>query len=144
MIRASTEEVGLSDPSAFILTTQCYAMCKELGSPLCNTVLAQCVAYLALTSKSNELFLSYNQIVKLIHDSGYLPVPLDTESEHSFLPVDLQSLSFFDVHRAISDLRQPSFERMLYTKTEEKKEKDPNLEELPLEKRIKLCIKETK
>lgn len=144
MIRASTEEIGLSDPYALILTTQCYAMCKELGSPLCFPVLSQCVAYLALTSKSNELFLSYNQITQLIHESGYLPVPLDKESSHSLLPVDLQSMTFFDVHRAITDLRHPSFERMLYSKTEEKKTKDPNLEELPLEKRIKLYINETK
>lgn len=101
------------------------------------------MSYLALTSKSNELYLASSQITKLIHESGYLPVPLDKESSHSLLPVDLQSMTFFDVRRAITDLRQPSFERVLHSKTEVEKEDDANLEELPLEKRVKLYIKET-
>lgn len=143
MIRASTEDIGLADPNALILTTRCYEVCKELGSPLCNTALTQCVSYLALTSKSNELYLASGQIAKVIHESGYLPVPLKEESFNSLLPVDLQSMTFFDVRRAITDLRQASFERVLHTKTEEKKEDDANLQELPLEKRVKLYIKET-
>ena len=40
LIRASTEDIGLADPYALLLTTQCHAICKELGSPLCNTALS--------------------------------------------------------------------------------------------------------
>ena len=108
LIRASTEDIGLADPYTLLLTTQCHAICKEVGSPLCNTALSQCVAYLAMAPKSNELYIAFNKIASLIHESGSLAVPSEEQQHYSLLPVDLQNELLIDVHRAISDLREPS------------------------------------
>ena len=141
LIRASTEDIGLADPYALLLTTQCHAICKEVGSPLCNTALSQCVAYLAMAPKSNELYIAFNKIASLIHESGSLAVPSEEQQHYTLLPVDLQNELLIDVHRAISDLREPSLKRYLEGKKDtEEKERDANLSELPLEKRSKLYL----
>lgn len=75
LIRCATEDVGLADPQALSLAVRCYQECEWLGRPLCFTVLAQCVSYLALTAKSNELYLAYGKAVDVVHDTGMLPVP---------------------------------------------------------------------
>ena len=141
LIRASTEDIGLADPYALLLTTHCHAICKEVGSPLCNTALSQCVAYLAMAPKSNELYIAFNKIASLIHESGSLAVPSEEQKHYSLLPVDLQNELLIDVHRAISDLREPSLKRYLEGKKDtEEKERDANLSELPLEKRSRLYL----
>ena len=62
----------------------------------------------------------------------------------SHLPEQLLGTTFYDIRRGISDLREPSLR--LYTDPEakdgEEKEKDANAEELPLEKRVKLELKD--
>lgn len=128
-----------------ILATRCFNACKELGAPLCHTALAQCATYLALTRKSNELYLAYNSVAKVIQEGGCLPVPVleaELEGNQSLLPTDLKDHVFLDVERAIGDLREISIKRMLDGKEEGGKEKDANLIELPLEKRIKLYLNE--
>ena len=75
LIRFATEDVGLADPQALSLAVRCYQECEWLGRPLCFTILAQCVSYLALTAKSNELYLAYGKAVDVVHDTGMLPIP---------------------------------------------------------------------
>lgn len=79
LIRFSTEDVGLADPQALLLTVRCYQECEWLGRPLCFTVLAQCVSYLALTAKSNEVYLAYGKAVDAVTDTGLLPIPLHSQ-----------------------------------------------------------------
>ncbi|CBK21370.2 uncharacterized protein [Blastocystis hominis] len=75
LIRFATEDVGLADLQALSLAVRCYQECEWLGRPLCFTILAQCVSYLALTAKSNELYLAYGKAVDVVHDTGMLPIP---------------------------------------------------------------------
>ena len=142
-MRFATEDVGLADPYALVLTTRCYQACKELGSPLCNPLLVQCVSYLSLTAKSNELYLAFGNITNLIHESGNLPVPMNEQQQQpiSYLPEDLRGKKLVDVQRAISDLRNISIKRMMEEEplmNSRKEEMDANLVDLPLEKRVKL------
>ena len=148
LIRCATEDVGLSDPLALQIAVQCYSTCKVLGSPLCNAALSQCVSYLAMTSKSNEIYIGYGRAVDEVHESGLLSVPrlqqtkTEYESGHSYLPDLLAGREFIQVERALTDLRTPSFVKYLdpsFVDTEEM-EADGNKEVLPLEKRAKLTL----
>lgn len=150
LIRCSTEDVGLSDPQALLLATRCYHTCKELGAPLCFSALAQCVVYLTLTSKSNELYLAYGKVADVIHESGPVPVPEvlrktledDYTTGRNFLPEGVKDVQFIDVVRATTDLRTPSLNHYMHPGSEDvgKMEVDANLVELPLEKRMKLDV----
>lgn len=148
LIRCATEDIGLSDPQALLLATRCYHTCQELGSPLCFSALAQCVSYLALTSKSNELYLAYGKVSDVIHESGAVPIPdsvketpeYDYSTGKSFLPDGLKDTVFVDVPRAITDLRTQSLNRYMHPGSEVVGvvEVDANLVELPIEKRMKI------
>ena len=148
LIRCSTEDVGLADPQALLITTNCYKTCQDLGAPLCFPTLTQCVIYLALTRKSNELYAAYARLRDLIHDGGPVEVPLsvkrtpeyDYTPGQSFLPPGLENEVFVDLSRALTDLRERSLNRyMAAVKPEEESLiPDANLHQLPLEKRAKL------
>lgn len=149
LIRCATEDIGLADPQALLFATRCFDACIQVGYPQCAPILYQTVSYLSLTSKSNELYLAYGKVRNEIHVSGCLPVPLFPsedlyQTSVSHLPEQLLGTTFYDIRRGISDLREPSLR--LYTDPEakdgEEKEKDANAEELPLEKRVKLELKD--
>ena len=81
LIRCATEDIGLADPQALLIAMRCYQDCESLGRPLCFTVLAQCVSYLALTAKSNELYLAYGKAVDVVRATGMLPIPQNNQNE---------------------------------------------------------------
>ena len=148
LIRCSTEDIGLADPQALLITTNCYKTCQDLGSPLCFPTLTQCVIYLALARKSNELYAAYARLRDLIHDGGPVDVPLSVKrtSEYdytpgrSFLPPGLENEVFVDLSRALADLRERSLDRYMASAKPEEESliPDANLHPLPLEKRVKL------
>ena len=148
LIRCSTEDVGLADPQALLITTNCYKTCQDLGSPLCFPTLAQCVTYLALTRKSNELYIAYTKLRDLIHDGGPVDVPLsvkrtpeyDYTPGRSFLPLGLEKEVFVDLSRAFTDRREQSLNRFMASAKpdEESLIPDANVHRLPLSKRAKL------
>lgn len=150
LVRCSTEDIGLADPQALIITTNCFQICKELGAPLCFYTLAQTVTYLALTSKSNELYLAYGKVADIIHESGAVPFPpviletneYDYSTGKNYLPEGLKNETLIHVNRATSDLRTQSINRFIHPNSEVvgRIEEDANLSELPLEKRMKIAV----
>lgn len=128
----ASEEVGLADPQALVIATACYQACREIGLPECNLALAECTAYLALTSKSNEVTLAYHRVKKLIHEGENPPVPLHIRNapiesmealgygigyqygynkNQTYLPKQYLDRKFMDVGRAVTDVRSISFDR---------------------------------
>lgn len=128
----ASEEVGLADPQALVLATACYQACHEIGLPECNLALAECTAYLALASKSNEVALAYNRVQHLIQEGENPPVPLHIRNapiesmealgygigyqygynkNQTYLPKQYLDKKFMDVNRAVMDVREISFEQ---------------------------------
>ena len=150
LVRCSTEDIGLADPQALIIATNCFQICKELGAPLCFKTLAQTVVYLALTSKSNELYLAYGKVADIIHEGGAMPIPsvilqtgeYDYSTGKNYLPEGIQSETLIHVNRATTDLRTQSINRYINPNSEVVGpiEADANLSELPLEKRMKITV----
>jgi len=76
LIRFASEDIGLANNSALMLTTATYDACHKIGMPECGVNLAHCVIYLAKSPKSIVAYSSYNKVKAEIENSGNLPVPL--------------------------------------------------------------------
>lgn len=61
LIRFSSEDVGIADPSALSLCVAAYNAAHYIGMPECSVNLAEAVVYLALAPKSNSLYAAYEK-----------------------------------------------------------------------------------
>ncbi|EPQ07629.1 ATPase WRNIP1 [Myotis brandtii] len=62
LMRFASEDIGLADPSTLAQALATYKDCHFRGMPECEVLLAQCVVYFARTSKSIEVYSTYNNI----------------------------------------------------------------------------------
>ncbi|GFP90888.1 ATPase wrnip1 [Phtheirospermum japonicum] len=69
LVRFASEDVGLADPQALTQAVACYQACHFIGMPECNTILAQCVAYLALAPKSIAVYRAIGCAQKVVRES---------------------------------------------------------------------------
>lgn len=76
LIRCASEDIGLADPQALVLTVATFEACDRLGMPECNLALAEAVAYLAKAPKDNSLYLAYGKASEDVKKHGNLPVPM--------------------------------------------------------------------
>ncbi|MDD5341448.1 MAG: replication-associated recombination protein A [Patescibacteria group bacterium] len=76
LVRFASEDIGLADPNALIQAVSAYTACHYLGYPECDVILAQAVAYLAKSPKSNKLYEAINKVKRDIKDLPNEPVPL--------------------------------------------------------------------
>ena len=121
MVRFASEDVGLADPRALMLTVAAQQAFHFLGRPEGDLALAEAAVYLATAPKSNALYEAYGKAKQEAEDKGNLPVPLplrnaptglmrqlgygrgylyphDYSEAHvpmSYLPEDLQDLRFY-------------------------------------------------
>jgi putative ATPase len=76
LIRFASEDVGLADPQALIVTVAAQQATHFIGMPEANTALAQAVVYLATAPKSNALYEGYSNAANAVHQKPNEPVPL--------------------------------------------------------------------
>ncbi|XP_022847825.1 ATPase WRNIP1 [Olea europaea var. sylvestris] len=69
LVRFASEDVGLADPQALTQAVACYQACHFIGMPECNVILAQCVAYLALSPKSVSVYRALEFAQKVVKES---------------------------------------------------------------------------
>jgi putative ATPase len=122
MVRFATEDVGLADPRALMVTVAAQQAFHFLGRPEGDLALAEAAVYLATAPKSNALYEAYSKAKQEVEDKGNLPVPLplrnaptglmrqlaygrgyryphDHSEAHvpmSYLPADLQDMRFYE------------------------------------------------
>jgi putative ATPase len=122
MVRFASEDVGLADPQALMLTVAAQQAFHFLGRPEGDLALAEAAVYLATAPKSNALYKAYGKARQEAEDKGNLPVPLslrnaptglmrqlgygrghryphDYSEAHvpmSYLPEELQDLRFYE------------------------------------------------
>ncbi len=122
MVRFASEDVGLADPQALMLTVAAQQAFHFLGRPEGDLALAEAAVYLATAPKSNALYKAYGKARQEVEDKGNLPVPLplrnaptglmrqlgygrghryphDYSEAHvpmSYLPEELQDLRFYE------------------------------------------------
>ncbi|MBN1434400.1 replication-associated recombination protein A, partial [Candidatus Fermentibacterales bacterium] len=76
LIRFATEDVGLADPSALTVAMRAADSYGFLGSPEGDLALAEAVVYLAMSPRSNSLYVAWKRALEACARSGSLPVPL--------------------------------------------------------------------
>jgi putative ATPase len=76
MVRFASEDVGLADPQALVITLAAQQAVHFIGLPEGNLALAEAAVYLATAPKSNALYLAYGKVEEDIRKSGSEPVPL--------------------------------------------------------------------
>lgn len=122
MVRFASEDVGLADPRALMVTVAAQQAFHFLGRPEGDLVLAEAAVYLATAPKSNSLYRAYGKAKQAAEDTGNLPVPLSLRNAPtelmrqlgygrghryphdyseayvpmSYLPEDMQDLRFYE------------------------------------------------
>jgi putative ATPase len=122
MVRFASEDVGLADPRALMVTVAAQQAFHFLGRPEGDLALAEAAVYLATAPKSHSLYKAYGKAKQEAKDKGNLPVPLPLRNAPTglmrqldygrgyryphnyseahvpmrYLPEDLQDLRFYE------------------------------------------------
>jgi len=76
LIISAAEDVGLANPNALLLATQCFEAINMVGWPESRIILSEVAIYLATSPKSNSAYMAINQAQALVTQTGNLPIPL--------------------------------------------------------------------
>ncbi len=75
LIREASEDIGMADPNALSVTVAAMQAVHFLGMPEGNLALAEAAVYLALSPKSNALYVGYGEVVRDAQKTMAEPVP---------------------------------------------------------------------
>lgn len=75
LVRFATEDIGLADPNALRITISAKEACEFLGMPECALALLEAGVYLAMSPKSNSIYMAYKKAREDVRKYGHLPVP---------------------------------------------------------------------
>ncbi|MDR2928514.1 MAG: replication-associated recombination protein A [Cytophagaceae bacterium] len=76
MLISAAEDVGLANPNALLLATDCFEAIKIIGWPESRIILSETAIYLATSPKSNSAYLAIDSAIATVRETGNLPVPL--------------------------------------------------------------------
>jgi putative ATPase len=132
----ASEDIGLANPNALLLATNCFQAVEMIGWPESRIILAQCTIYLASSPKGNAAYMAINKAQAIVRETGNLPVPLHLRNaptklmkdlgygaeyhyshdfpgnfvQQEFMPTDLINSSFF---QAGSSLKEKEVEQFI-------------------------------
>lgn len=89
LVRIASEDIGLSDPRALEMTLHACQAYERLGSPEGELALAQAVAFLAISSKSDALYVAYQQAMDFVKTQNSAEVPMHLRDNSSYLAKQL-------------------------------------------------------
>jgi putative ATPase len=89
MVILASEDIGNANPTALVIANACFDACNKIGYPECRIILAQTVAYLATSAKSNASYMAIEEAMSLVDRTGDLPVPLHIRNAPTKLMKDL-------------------------------------------------------
>jgi putative ATPase len=76
LVRFASEDIGLADPQALVVTMAAQQAVHFIGLPEGNLALAEATVYLALAPKSNALYKGYGAAREDVEQTRNDPVPL--------------------------------------------------------------------
>lgn len=89
MIILSSEDIGLANPNAFLMASQCFEAVHKIGMPEARIPLAETAIYLATSPKSNSTIAAIDTAMALVKEKGDLPVPLHLRNAPTSLMKEL-------------------------------------------------------
>jgi putative ATPase len=76
MLILSSEDIGIANPTAFIMANSTFQAVATIGYPESRIILSQCALYLATSPKSNASYMAIGQAQEIVKQTGDLPVPI--------------------------------------------------------------------
>lgn len=76
LVISAAEDIGLANPNALLLATNCFEAIRMVGWPESRIILSEVTIYLATSPKSNSAYMAINEAQALVRKTGNLPVPL--------------------------------------------------------------------
>ena len=76
LVRFASEDVGMADPQALVVTMAAQQAVHFIGMPEGNLALAEAAVYLATAPKSNSLYQAYSRVQEEIKQGSSESVPL--------------------------------------------------------------------
>lgn len=76
LIISASEDIGLANPNALLIATNCFQAVQYVGYPEARLILSQCTIYLANSPKGNGSYMAMNRAQELVKKTGDLGVPL--------------------------------------------------------------------
>ncbi|MCH9822863.1 MAG: replication-associated recombination protein A [Bacteroidetes bacterium] len=89
MLIFASEDVGLANPTALVMTNTCFDAVAKIGYPECDIILSQTVIYLATSPKSNSTYKAIRETRKFVRDTGNLSIPLNLRNAPTKLMQEL-------------------------------------------------------
>ena len=89
LVILAAEDIGLANPNALLLANACFDSIHKIGLPEARIPLAETTIYLATSPKSNSAYLSIEQAIAIVEQTGNLPVPLHLRNAPTKLMKDL-------------------------------------------------------
>jgi len=89
LVILASEDVGLANPNALLLATNCFQAVHMVGWPESRIILSEAAIYLATSPKSNAAYMAINEAQELVQKTGDLSVPLHIRNAPTRLMKDL-------------------------------------------------------
>lgn len=89
LVRFASEDIGLANTNALVQAVSAYQAVTFIGMPECNVNLAQAVVYLALSPKSNSLYVAYEEVKVDAKKTANVKVPLNLRNAVTKLDSEL-------------------------------------------------------
>ncbi len=89
MVILASEDIGNANPTALVMATSTFQAVNVIGYPEARIILSQCAVYLASSPKSNASYMAINQAMRVIGETGDLPVPLAVRNAPTKLMKDM-------------------------------------------------------
>ena len=75
LVILASEDIGNANPQALTLTTSAMTSVSKIGFPEARIILAQAVAYLCASPKSNSSYVAINEAIKAVKSGVMLEIP---------------------------------------------------------------------
>lgn len=76
IVISAAEDIGLANPNALLIAEAAARSIDFIGWPEGRIPLAEAVIYLATSPKSNSAYMAINEAIRVVKETGNLPVPL--------------------------------------------------------------------
>ncbi|HET9016333.1 MAG TPA: replication-associated recombination protein A [Thermomicrobiaceae bacterium] len=109
LVRAASEDVGMADPQALVVTIAAQQAVHFLGLPEGALALAEAAVYLATASKSNALYTAYGAVRDDVAATRNDPVPLHLRNAPTGL---MKGLGYSEGYRYAHDYEEAVVEQV--------------------------------
>ena len=89
MVILAAEDIGLANPNALLMATNCFQAVHMIGLPEARIILSETAIYLAASPKSNSAYAAINLAQEIADKTGNLSVPLHLRNAPTALMKEL-------------------------------------------------------